>query len=122
MKYLSTFMATDWPEKDPWQVKVIRTILFFIPKANPGYDSKLHLVKKWLIEFYEENGEFLPWREIGLDEKENPVFAGPDKRNYGFWLDTNMKYQDFEGEPIEKDEFEKMWKLTGVEALKFDDE
>lgn len=117
MKYLSTTKATDWPEKEDWRVKFLRVVFFWIPRANPGYDSKMYLVKKWLIEFLEENGEFHPWREIALGENGRPVFAGPDKRNYGFWLDTNMKYEDFEGKPIEKDEFEKQWKLSGVKAL-----
>lgn len=118
MKYLSTSMATDWSEKEPWQVKVIKTILFFIPKANPGYDSKMHLVKKWFIEFVEEEGELKPWREIALDTMGKVVFAGPDKKNYGFWLDANMKYEDFQGDPIDKEEFERYWSISGVEALK----
>lgn len=113
-------MATDWTKKEPWQVKVIKSILFFVPKANPGYDSKMHLVKKWLIEFIEEEGELTPWREIALDNNKNVVFAGPDKMNYGFWIDTNMKYEDFEGEPIDKIEFERYWSLSGVKALKID--
>lgn len=104
------------------KVKVIKTILFFLPKANPGYGSKMHFVKKWFIEFKEEDGERLPWREIGLDSNGTPLFAGPDKKNYGFWLDTNMKYAAFEGESIDKGEFEKMWELTGVETIKFDNE
>lgn len=29
--------------------------MFFIPNANPRYDSKMHLVKKWLVEFIEED-------------------------------------------------------------------
>ena len=114
MKFISTSLATDWPEKQPWQVKVLKSILFFIPKANPGYDSKMHLVKNWLIEFVEEDDDFIPWREIALDSVGNILFAGPDKINYGFWLDTNMKYEDFKGEPIDKDEFEKHWKQSGV--------
>ena len=40
--------------------------------------------------------------------------AGPDDRNYGFWLDTNMKLKDFTGEPIEADEFELLWRESGV--------
>lgn len=110
-------MATDWTEKEPWQVKTWRMILFFIPKANPGYDSKMHLVKKWLIEFTEEEGGLTPCREIALDTNGKVVFAGPDKTNYGFWLDTNMKYEDFEGGPIDKDEFERYWSLSGVKEL-----
>ena len=110
-------MATDWTEQQAGKINWISKILFFIPKSNPGYDSKMHLVKKWLIEFIEENGELIPWREIALDISGNIVFAGPDKQNYGFWLDTNMKYEDFEGESIEKDEFEKYWNLSGVNKL-----
>jgi len=110
-------MATEWTEEKPRKLQWLNKILFFIPKSNPGYDSKMHLVKKWLIEFVEEDGELIPWREIALDKSDNIVFAGPDKINYGFWLDTNMKYEDFKGEAIEKDEFEKYWNLTGIEEL-----
>ena len=117
---MSTPLATDWPKEEPWKVKLMSAVLFFIPKANPDYDSKMYLVKKWLIEFIDEEGELVPWREIGLDADGKPVFAGPDKRNYGFWLDTNMKLEDFKGEMIEKEEFERFWKMSGVQELKID--
>jgi hypothetical protein len=117
MKYLTTSMYTDWPEKEPWYAKLIMTLLFFIPRGNPGYDSKMYLVKKWLIEFIEHDGELKPWREIALDVNGSVLFAGPDERNYGFWLDTDIRYEDFEGEPIDKDEFERCWLLSGVKAL-----
>ena len=116
MKYLKTKYATDWPEKN-WKEKLIHGILFFIPRANPDYKDRMYLVKSWLIEFLETDGQLLPWREIALDENDNPIFAGPDKRNYGFWLDTNMKYEDFDGELINKAEFERYWGITGVEEL-----
>ena len=118
MKYLSTKMATDWQKKKPSKLNITNLILFFIPNANPGYDSKMHLVKKWFIEFKYVDEELLPWREIALDENDNPVFAGPDKQNYGFWLDTYMKYEDFKGEPLSKNKFEEVWKITGVNELK----
>lgn len=114
MKYLSTTLATDWPSEEPWQVKVFKRIFFFIPNANPDYDSKIHLVKKWMVEFQEVEGELVPWREIGLDANGNNVVAGPDKRNHCFWCDTNMKFEDFDGDEINKEEFERIWKLTGV--------
>jgi len=120
MKYITTSLATDWPKDEPWQVKVMSALLFFIPKANPDYDSKMHLVKKWLVEFVEEEGSFVPWREVALSAEGEPVFAGPDKRNYGFWLDTNMKLEDFEGKMIEKQEFEHYWKKSGVQELQID--
>jgi hypothetical protein len=113
VKYLSTYMATDWPEKT-WKIKLTRMILFFIPIANPDYESKLHLLNKWLIEFIEQDGELLPWREIGIDLQGKPIFSGPSKRNYGFWLDQEMTFQDFEGCLIDKKEFEKFWEMVKV--------
>lgn len=119
LKYLSTTMATNWPKKESWKARIIRKILFFIPVANPDYDPKMYLVNRWLVEFTEEEeGAFLPWREIAIDINGEIVFAGPDKRNYGFWLDTNMKFDDFTGELITKEEFERFWKISGVEELK----
>ncbi len=104
-------MATEWPKERSWKAKVLRGILFFIPKDNPDYENKMNLVKSWLIEFEEDNNQFLPMREIALDKNDNPIFCGPDTRNYGFWCDTNMKYQDFIGQPIEQIEFERTWEL-----------
>ncbi|MCK8482317.1 hypothetical protein [Psychroserpens algicola] len=117
MKYLKTKKATNWPMEKSWKEKLISGILFFIPKSNPDYKNKMYLVKSWLIEFLETDGELSPWREIALDENENPVFAGPDERNYGFWCDTNMKFEDFNGKPIDKNEFERLWEKSGVKAL-----
>lgn len=107
MHYLKTKLSTDWPEKEPFSEKFIRGLLFFIPEANPDYRNKMHLIDEWLIEF-EDNG--LPHREIGITRNSEPVIAGPDDKNYGFWLDTNMKFEDFEGIEISKDHFEELWK------------
>lgn len=112
MKYLSTSKATNWPKKTPRSIKIIETLLFFIPKANPGYESKMHLVKRWFVEFVEEEGKLMPWREIGIDAKGTPILFGPDSTNNGFWNDTNMIFEDFEGEQISKEEFEVMWKAA----------
>ena len=106
MHYLKTKLSTDWPEKEPFSEKLIRGFLFFIPEANPDYRNKMHLIDEWLIEF-EDSG--LPHREIGINKKSEPVLAGPDENNYGFWLDTNMKLEDFKGEQVSKDHFEMMW-------------
>lgn len=111
MKYIKTKLATDWTRETSKLEKLIRTILFFIPRANPDYDDKMHLIKSWLIEFSETNGEFLPYREIGLDEFDNPIISGPNTRNYGFWYDTDMKYEDFDGTPISREEFEQKWEF-----------
>ena len=113
MEYLRTNLATDWPkERKTILGKVIRSFFWFIPEANPGYNEKMHLVSSWLIEFDNEE----PWREIALDSNDEIVFAGPGGENYGFWLDTNMKLKDFEGESIEKDYFEKLWEKSRVKV------
>jgi len=75
--------------------------------SNPDYGAHLHEVAEWLVEFDEEG---LPCREIGLDKSGQPVLAGPDERNYGFWLDTNLTLVDFDdGETISPDTFEEKW-------------
>lgn len=106
MVYLRTKTGTDFEEGEPFGVIVLRFILFFIPEANPGYRNKMHLVREWLIEF-DENG--MPYREIGLNQTGEPILAGPDERNYGFWLDADLTLKDFEGKEISKDEFMKIW-------------
>ena len=74
----------------------------------------MHLVDEWMIEFDEYNN---PIREIALDSKAYPVFGGPSEENYGFWLDTNMKYSDFIGNEVESSEFEKLWVTSGVKDI-----
>ncbi|MEZ4857323.1 MAG: hypothetical protein R2781_00760 [Flavobacteriaceae bacterium] len=112
MKYLITKMATDWPMPSRMS-KILSNILFFIPKSR-YHNKNWHLINNWLIEFTETNGELLPWREIALDDKNDIIFAGPSDQFYGYWLDTNMTFNDFEGEEIDKEEFERLWKISGV--------
>jgi hypothetical protein len=103
---IRTQEATDWPEKEPVSVKLWRTVLFFVPRANPDYDKKMHLLHEWWIEFDEAGN---PGREIGLDARGKPVLAGPDDRNYGFWLDTNMTLKDFDHDEVPLKSFEALW-------------
>lgn len=110
-RYLATDKATDWKD-DSRSLKVLKRI-FKSLNPNYAYEGKYPMVRKWLIEF--DDGE-LPGREIGLDEQDNPVLWGPSDEVYGFWQDTNMTYDDFDGEMITKDEFEKHWDFaTGLE-------
>lgn len=111
MKYLRTTLATDWEKEKNLPQRFLEAALFFIPKSNPGYESKMHLVKEWMLEFDEDNN---PSREIAFDSRGLSLFAGPSEENYGFWLDTNMKYSDFVGDVIESSEFEKQWERSGV--------
>ncbi|MBD9424761.1 hypothetical protein IB232_05460 [Pseudomonas sp. PDM15] len=115
MQFIRTSKATDWERPSPSIVqRFARALLGFIPRSNPDYESKLHLVHEWLIEF-DERG--LPHREIGITKNGKPVIAGPNKENYGFWLDTNMSIADFCDAPLTRDEFETTWK-EAVEKLK----
>lgn len=107
MPYLRTRLATNFPEKRSFGEKFIRVVLFFIPRAIPDYEPKLHLVREWVVECG-ESGE--PWREVGLDATGEPVVSGPDDWNYGFWCDTNAKREDLKGEPITREEFEEQWR------------
>jgi len=113
VKYLRTILATDWKNEKSFSVSVLEKLLWFIPKANPGYENKMHLVKEWVVEFEDE----FPCREIGLDKFGKPVLAGPSIENYGFWLDTNLEYSHFDGEEISADDFEKLWLESGVKAV-----
>lgn len=107
MNYIKTKEATDFPEKKSLGEKILRTLLFFIPKANPGYEGKYHLINEWLIEFDDNND---PIREIALNENNEVLFTGPSKQDYGFWLDSNMKFDNFKDVvKISSNEFEIFW-------------
>ena len=105
-RYLRTALATEWPAPSRTIAGRFGEKILKYLSANPDYEGSMHEIKEWLIEFDENS---LPWREIGLDEFGKIVIAGPDEDNYGFWLDTNMKFEDFEGDEIEASEFEKYW-------------
>ena len=109
VEYLRTKQGTSWGKRARPSL-LARIALFLLPSANPDYEGKRHLVREWLIEF-DEQGH--PWREIGLDADGKPLLAGPDRRNYGFWLDTNMRIADFHGESITAEEFERLWQAAG---------
>ena len=101
MRHLRTKLGTE--NKVDTTNSIIETFLERFD-ANPDYDPKL--VHEWFIEFDDKDS---PGREIGLDLNGIPVLAGPDDRNYGFWLDTNMTYKDFNGIEIPANQFEEKW-------------
>jgi len=100
MFYLKSNKATDWKKQS------LLSRLMKRSTANPDYENVFSEVAEWLIEFGDDQ---LPEREIGLNSAGVPVLAGPNERNYGFWLDTNMKFSDFENEVIKKAYFEQKW-------------
>ena len=106
MQFLRTKLGTDFRKPSNWWQRFTS-----FETANPSHHEKYHLVRCWLIEF---DSEGMPGREIGLDENDFVVTAGPSKSDYGFWLDTNMRYPDFTGDLISSEYFEKIWAASGV--------
>jgi len=102
-KYIETLDATGGPP--PGFIDHILNIIFFFIRANPDYDSKLHLVEKWYIEFEDD----IPNREIGFNRDNSPFVFMPNERNYGFWCDTQMSSESINSKPITKQEFESNW-------------
>jgi hypothetical protein len=109
MQFLRTQLGTDFRKPSNWWQR-----LTSFETANPGYRDRYHLVRSWLIEFDDDG---MPGREIGLDENGSVVLAGPSKMDYGFWMDTNMRYPEFTGIPVASECFEKIWAASGVVAL-----
>jgi hypothetical protein len=112
MHYGSTNRATNFGP-DPWQVRVLRLLLFFIPKANPDNEKLYRFVKKWYLELNDAN---VPVREIGLGEQGEPLLAAPDQRNYGFWTDSSEPIDTEWLQPISAEEFHRAW--NAVEKTK----
>lgn len=75
----------------------LRALLFFIPRTSPGYDQRLQEVTAWLVEFDDDG---LPVREIALYGAGCPVVCGLNECNFGFWLDTSMRFDDVTGGEI----------------------
>lgn len=118
MRYLKFNFQHFVSEKDKHSLieRFLGKILSFIlPKANPDYEDKIDDAIYWLIEFDEESVDDgdIPNREIGLDENYKPILKMPYKKNYGYWLDTNMTYPDFierfNAESIDEKCFDEKW-------------
>lgn len=81
--------------------------------ANPDFDAKLQDVVQWYLEYDEKNNESL--REIGIDSNNQIIVKIPDKRNYGFWNDTNLTIEDFENrfgiQKVTEKEFNNLWEF-----------
>lgn len=111
MKYIKTVKATSWPKEETTKVKVLQKLLWFIPQPNRENEKKFYLLGEWYIEFDDDG---FPVREIGIDKSGKPILASDVwDGTFGYWLDSNMKYEDFldmESSVIDKENFEKMWK------------
>ncbi|MDR2841075.1 MAG: hypothetical protein LBV75_07425 [Paludibacter sp.] len=94
MKYLkinTPKTANKETKRQKFATKLLSVCFFML--ANPDFDNIIPNAVSWLLEFEDEN-DFVN-REIGLDESGNIIAKMPFKKNYGFWIDTDMKYYDF---------------------------
>ena len=109
MYYGSTTEATDWDAEwmNDWKVKIIKTILFFIPQANPDHEKLYPSVAKWLLEIDDEG---FAEREIALDKDGKVLFCSPDDRNTGMWTDMGRtQFSENDLSPITKEYFDNLW-------------
>lgn len=91
--------------------KLVQTILFFIPNANPDHDPLMDDVEYWLLEI--DSNHKLPLREIAIDKNGKTLFISPWGRNLGLWTDEDITLEyfkdNFNATTIDKNEFEKRW-------------
>ena len=108
MYYGSTKPATDGEIKlSNWKTQLLKTLLFFIPRANKDNEKYYHLVNSWWLEIDDQG---YPIREIGLDSEGIPLFSAPNDRNFGFWTDSEKVFKQIEIDTIDKEKFEEAWK------------
>jgi hypothetical protein len=115
MIYGITTEATDFTDKllSDWRVRLIKTILFFLPRANPDNERFYPRVKSWALEL-DESG--WPQREIGLDASGTPLFGAPDARNTGFWPDmARRKFAATELQPMTQEILDALWRRIVVQ-------
>ena len=90
-------------------VKILSTI---VPNANPDYGHLIDKVVAWKIEYNLIKDAVT--REIGYDQQGNAIVAMPNKNNYGYWTDNQLKlidYNRFDPQPVSAEHFEKEWGL-----------
>jgi hypothetical protein len=110
-RYYETRLWARSPPPDRWDR--LFDLLFGWLAANPGYKGSWERLDRWWVEFpATDNGE--PWREIGFDAEGVAILAGPSRRNYGFWCDTNMTVADFQEQDehlvvVSRQDFENAW-------------
>lgn len=92
MNYLK--FKSPWEKRKDKKHNFIEKIIFALKlSSNPDYDGKkIDDVTYWLLEFDEDN---VPIREIGLDNNNEIILKMPYKKNYGFWTDNELLYDDF---------------------------
>ncbi len=94
MKYLKFSLPFEANKKENnFFQKIVRsTLTTILPISNPDFENKIEDVVYWLLEFDEDD---VPIREIGLDKNNEVILKMPYKKNYGFWTDNELLYDDF---------------------------
>lgn len=105
MHYGSTTEATDFAPPDAKE-RLVRMVLWFVPRANPDYETLFAHVRKWHVEV-DDSGRVQ--REIAVADDGRPLFAAPDDRNLGFWPDSDKTFSKSELTPLSASEFEQLW-------------
>ena len=105
MQYYCTTLGTNLPPPD-WRMKLIYTLLWFIPRSNPDFEAHVSQIRRWYVEV-DEAGR--PSREIGIDESGMPITAAPWQSNFGFWTDSAEPLPAERTEEIAEDVFLNMW-------------
>jgi len=110
MFYGTTTLGIPMPSDD-WRVRLTRALLWFVPRANPDHEPLYPRVRRWLLEV-DDSGR--PSREIGLDDRGTPLFGAPDKRNAGFFTDSDVTFLRTDLAPADGAEFESLWSSVTV--------
>ncbi|MCV2403017.1 hypothetical protein OFY17_09025 [Marinomonas sp. C2222] len=115
MKYGYTYESTNWDREafNSWGMRLLRLLLFFIPRANPDHEKLYLEVARWFLEI-DDNG--LPQREIGINSDGAPIFVAPDNRNLGMWTDFPHVFDESKLELASKEEFESVLKKLKEKA------
>lgn len=81
-----------------WRIRLLKAMLFFVPRADPDHERLYPLVKAWALELDDAGW---PQREVALDAAGSPIFAAPDARNTGFWPDmARCQFSQTDLEPL----------------------
>ena len=116
MHYGITTEGTDFTDKmmSDWRLRVLKAILFFVPRANPDNEPLYPQVKSWALEL---NDDGWPQREVALDSSGKPLFRAPDHRNTGFWPDmATRRFNPSELQGMSADEFNGLWSAAQAGA------
>lgn len=106
MVYGTTTLAANRSEREPWQVRILRVLLWFIPLANPDNERLYPRVRRWALELDAENR---PQREIGLGSNGEALFRAPDGPNFGFWTDSSEPFDVKVLKALDVKSFEALW-------------